>query len=438
MNTRPVQEINFDGRNDRPTHHYGGYAHGNLASMRHAAQVSHPRAAALQGLSKMKMLADLGLAQAVLPPRMRPSLITLRELGFKGSDKEIFLQAVQKTPHLVHYLSSSASMWAANLGTVSPSTDTEDGRVHITIANLQNQFHRSIEADESFRLMNILFPNENPFAVHPPLPGGGSFGDEGAANHTRFCTTYSDPGVHLFVYGKSAFESASQRFPFRQCFEASEAVARMHGLDEKKILFAQQNPLVIEKGVFHNDVISVGNRTRFLYHELAFVDTSQVIRALSGICPLQPICVTEEMLSVEDAVTSYLFNSQIVSLPNGEDLLIAPQECEQLNLDWLPIRVLFVDIRESMRNGGVPACLRLRCVLNAEQRAQVHPHIFLDDTLYKRLVVWVEKYYRESLSPEDLLDPFLFEENREALDALTQILHLGSFYEFQRLAHHRA
>jgi succinylarginine dihydrolase len=425
-----VEEINFDGMIG-PTHHYGGYAYGNLASMRHASQISHPRAAALQGLNKMKMLADLGLGLAVLPPRMRPSLKTLRELGFKGSDKEIFLKAAHKSPHLVCNLSSSASMWAANLGTISPSTDTEDGRVHITIANLHNQFHRFIEAHESFRLLNILFPNQNLFAIHPPLPQGGNFGDEGAANHTRFCINYSDPGAHLFVYGRSAFTTTSQGFPFRQCLEASEAVARMHGLDEKKTLFVQQNPLVIEKGVFHNDVISVGNRTRFLYHEHAFVNTSQVIQALSDICPLQPICVTEKMFSVEDVVTSYLFNSQIVSLPTGEDLLIAPRECEQLNLEWLPIRVLFVDVRESMRNGGGPACLRFRCVLNAQQKAQVHPHIFLNDILYKHLVDWIEKYYRESLITEDLLDPALFEENREALNALTQILHLGSFYEFQ-------
>ncbi len=437
MNKSLTQEVNFDGMIG-PTHHYGGYAHGNLASMRHASQISHPKAAALQGLRKMKILADLGVPQAVLPPRMRPSLSTLRALGFKGSDAEIFLKATQSSPRLVHHLSSSASMWAANLGTISPSTDTEDGRLHITAANLQSQFHRSVEAEETFRLTKLLFPDEKLFAIHPPLPKGGSFGDEGAANHTRFCTDYSDAGIHLYVYGKSAFESTSHRFPFRQALEASEAVARTHGLKPEKIHFAQQNPEIIEQGVFHNDVISVGNRTRFLYHEKAFVETEQVIAALKEQCALQPIRVTEEMLSVEDAVKSYLFNSQIVTLPSGEDVLIAPRECDNLNLEWLPIRVLFVDIRESMRNGGGPACLRLRCVLNAQQKARVHPYVFLDDTLYQRLVGWVEKYYRESLNVDDLLDPSLSQEGMEALDALTQILHLGSFYEFQRIAHQSA
>lgn len=434
---RPTQEVNFDGMIG-PTHHYGGYSQGNLASMRHASQISHPKAAALQGLRKMKILADLGIPQAVLPPRMRPSLSTLRTLGFKGSDTEVFLKATQSSPRLVHHLSSSASMWAANLGTVSPSSDTEDGRVHITAANLQSQFHRSVEAEETFRLTQLLFPDEKLFAIHPPLPKGGSFGDEGAANHTRFCTDYSDTGIHLFVYGKSAFESTLHRFPFRQALEASEAIARTHGLKPKKVLFAQQNPEIIDQGVFHNDVISVGNRTCFLYHEKAFVKTDQVIAALSELCPLQPIRVTEEMLSVEDAVKSYLFNSQIVTLPNGEDVLIAPRECENLNLDWLPLRVLFVDIRESMRNGGGPACLRLRCVLNAQQKDKVHPYVFLDEALYQNLVGWVKKYYRESLNVDDLLDPSLLQESMEALDALTQILHLGSFYEFQRNAYQSA
>ena len=425
-----AQEINFDGIIG-PTHHFGGYSQGNLASIQHAAQSSHPKAAALQGLQKMKLLADLGIPQAVLPPRMRPSLSVLRALGFKGSDKEVFLEATRSSPRLIHYLSSSASMWAANLGTVSPSTDTEDGRFHITAANLQSQFHRSVESEEAFRLTKLLFPDEKLFAVHPPLPKGGGFGDEGAANHTRFCTHYSDSGIHLFVYGKSAFDFIPHHFPFRQALEASQSIARTHGLKPEKTLFAQQNPALIEKGVFHNDVISVGNRTRFLYHEKAFVNTDQVIAALQGQCALQPIRVTEEMLSVEDAVKSYLFNSQIVTLPSGEDILIAPKECENLNLEWLPIRVQFVDVRESMCNGGGPACLRLRCVLNAQEKAQVHPYVFLDNTLYQQLVQWVEKYHRESLNVTDLQDPSLLQESMEALDALTQILRLGSFYEFQ-------
>lgn len=428
-----AEEVNFDGMVG-PTHHYGGYAFGNLASMRHRKEISHPKAAALQGLQKMKMLAGLGIPQAVLPPRMRPSLSLLRALGFKGTDKEIFMQGAQASPLLVHTLSSSASMWAANCATISPSSDTSDGKVHLTVANLQSQFHRSIESEETFRLLHLLFPDEKHFAIHPALPKGGDFGDEGAANHTRFCTEYSDLGTHLFVYGKSAFDP-THRFPFRQALEASEAIARTHGLKPEKTIFAQQNPEVIEQGVFHNDVISVGNRSLFLYHEKAFVETDQVINALLEQCPLQPIRVSQQMLTVKEAVASYLFNSQIVTLPGGEDIMIAPRECEKLNLEWLTLRVLFVDVRESMRNGGGPACLRLRCVLNAEEKAKVHRHVFLDDTLYLHLVQWVEKYYRDRLAWEDLLDPSLLQEVMEALDALTQILHLGSFYEFQRISH---
>jgi len=422
-----VHEINFDGMVG-PTHHFGGYAYGNLASMSHRKHPSNPKLAALQGLQKMKMLADLGIPQAVLPPRMRPSLSTLRELGFSGTDAEIFSQAVKSSPRLVQELSSSASMWAANCATFSPSTDTADGKVHITPANLQSQFHRSIESQESFRLLNLLFPNKDLFTIHPPLPKGGKFGDEGAANHTRFCTHYGDEGIHLFVYGQSAFDPAIQTFPARQAREASEAIARHHRLKPEKIILAQQNPEAIDQGVFHNDVISVGNRTCFLYHEKAFTDTERVISSLSERCALQPIRVTQEMLSIEEAIKSYFFNSQLVTLPNGEDLLISPRECENLNLEWLPLRVIFVDVRESMWGGGGPACLRIRCVLNETERNQVHPYIFLDDTLYNRLVQWVHKYYRDRLEPCDLLDSALFQEVVESLDALSQILHLNGFY----------
>ncbi len=425
------EEINFDGMVG-PTHHYGGYAYGNLASMEHRLEVSHPRAAALQGLRKMKFLADLGVPQAVLPPRMRPAIGILRRLGFEGNDRAVFEKAATTSPLLVQQLSSAASMWAANCATVSPSCDSEDGKVHLSIANLQSQFHRTVEAEESYRLFRILFPDESLFVVHPPLPHGGNFGDEGAANHTRFCSDYGMGGTHLFVYGRSAFDPTQHHFPFRQAREASEAIARQNRLPPQRVIFAMQNPEIIEKGVFHNDVISVGNRNHFFYHEKAFVETEKVLVEINEKSPLQTICVTEEMIPVEKAVNSYLFNSQIVTLPNGEDVLIAPRECESLFLEWLPLPVYFVDVRESMRNGGGPACLRLRIVLNSEEKSRVHPSIRLDETLYQSLVGWIERYYRESLTAADLLDPLFFDEVKQSLDALTQILQLGSFYEFQR------
>jgi succinylarginine dihydrolase len=427
-----AEEFNFDGIIG-PTHHYGGHAYGNLASMQHQKQISHPKKAALQGLKKMKFLMDLGIPQAVLPPLLRPSLSVLRALGFRGSDREIFCSAAEKAPQLLLTLSSSSSMWTANCATFTPSTDTLDNRAHMTVANLQSNFHRSIESDETFRLLRLIFPDEKLFHIHPALPKGGDFGDEGAANHTRFCRAYGEKGFHLFVYGKSAFESSTKKFPMRQAKEASEAVARLHGLSSDRTFFIRQNLEVIQKGVFHNDVISVGNRNLFLYHEKAFSD-DLFLNEIQKICPLQLICVTENMLSVERAVETYLFNSQIVTLPNGEDALIAPQESSTLNLDWLPIKYFFIDVRESMQNGGGPACLRFRCVLNEAEKSGVHASVILTPERYLQLSLWVEKYYRENLTIQELQDPQLLREVFEALDALTKILDLGAFYDFQREA----
>jgi succinylarginine dihydrolase len=420
-------EVNFDGLVG-PTHHYGGYAFGNLASMEHRKHISHPKQAALQGLYKMKLLHDLGVKQAVLPPRMRPSASTLRRLGFAGSDKEVLTKAAKEAPHLLYITSSSASMWAANCATLTPSVDTSDRRLHISIANLASQFHRTLEAEESFHLLRLIFPNETLFAIHPPLPKAANFGDEGAANHTRFCSNYGEKGVHLFVYGKSLFDETEGRFPLRQTREASEAVARRHGLDPSSILFAQQSQEAVDAGVIHNDVISVGNRNFFLYHEKAFQNTPAVISDLQKKCPLKTLCVTEEMLSLEKAVKSYFFNGQIVTLPNGEDLLLLPEECRSLNLDWLPLKRTFVDLTESMQNGGGPACLRFRCVVNEKELSAIHPPIFLNDTLHAHLKNWIETHYRDSLTWADLQDPLLWNEIHTALSALSQILHLPPFY----------
>ena len=52
-----LREINFDGIVG-PSHNYAGLSFGNLASTRNAGQVSQPRAAALQGIDKMR--ANLG------------------------------------------------------------------------------------------------------------------------------------------------------------------------------------------------------------------------------------------------------------------------------------------------------------------------------------------------------------------------------------------
>ncbi|GLU32495.1 N-succinylarginine dihydrolase [Trinickia caryophylli] len=444
-----AREANFDGLVG-PTHNYAGLSYGNVASQTNEKSVANPLAAARQGLRKMKQLADLGFAQGVLPPQERPSLRLLRELGFSGTDARVIERAAKEAPELLAAASSASAMWTANAATVSPSADTADGRVHFTPANLTSKLHRAIEHEATRRTLAAIFASERHFVVHEALPGTPALGDEGAANHTRFCADYGERGVEFFVYGRSEYRRGPepQRYPARQTFEASRAVAQRHGLGEERTVYAQQNPEVVDAGVFHNDVIAVGNRRTLFCHQRAFVDQTAVYdrlrTQLSALgAGLDVIEVPDARVSVADAVSSYLFNSQLLSRPGGRDVLVLPQECREnprvaAYLDDLvsgsgPIgEVLVFDLRESMKNGGGPACLRLRVVLSDAERAAVTPGVWIDDALFGRLDAWIGKHYRDRLAPSDLADPRLLDESRTALDELTQILGLGSLYDFQR------
>lgn len=439
-------EFNFDGLVG-PTHNYSGLSFGNVASAINQGAVANPKLAALQGLRKMKTLTDLGFKQGVIAPHERPALHTLRALGFSGNDAAVIRAAAQRAPYLLNACSSASSMWVANAATVSPSADTADHRVHFTPANLNNKFHRSIEHHTTGTILRAMFRDESCFVHHPALPACPQFGDEGAANHTRFCNRYGEKGVEFFVYGMQGFNTASpapQRYPARQTLEASQAITRLHGLDENFVVYAQQNPLAIDQGVFHNDVIAVGNAHLLFCHELAFLSQRAVLDTLAQKIgnAFTAIEVPAREVSLQDAVESYLFNSQLLSRPDGSMLLLVPEECRQNPQVWaylnkLPslgtaIReVLVMDLRESMRNGGGPACLRLRVELNEKEAQAVNPAVLLDETLYQRLVQWVEKHYRDRLGEADLADPSLLEQSRNALDELTRILELGSVYPFQ-------
>ncbi len=260
-----AREVNFDGLVG-PTHNYAGLAYGNPAAMEHALSGSNPKAAVLQGLEKMKLLMDLGLVQGVLPPQERPDVGALRRLGFRGSDSEIIQAAGRESPSLLASVYSASSMWAANAATIAPSADTRDGRVHFTPANLVSQFHRSIETDFTATLFKRIFQDKTAFVHHSTLPRSLHFSDEGAANHSRLCSSYSGKGLQVFAYGRTAFDfsdSLPKIFPGRQSLEASEAIARLHLLDPRATVFIKQNPDAIDGGVFHNDVISVGNQNLF-------------------------------------------------------------------------------------------------------------------------------------------------------------------------------
>jgi succinylarginine dihydrolase len=280
------------------------------------------------------------------------------------------------------------------------------------------------------------------------LPRTDVFCDEGAANHTRLCSEYGEAGIELFVYGRHAFghnESLPKRFPARQTFEASQAIARLHGLPDERVIFARQNPDVIDFGVFHNDVIAVGNQNVVFYHEKAFLHTEQArvdIQRRFGDKALYFVEVEDGRVSVPDAVESYLFNSQLITLTNGEMMLVIPQECEETESVWqylqeliqqdTPIKyVMSFNLKESMRNGGGPACLRLRVVLNDQELAALNSKALISDWLYEQLNQWVEKHYRDRMHIEDLSDPQLLSEGHTALDELTQIMELGSIYTFQ-------
>ncbi|MAQ14680.1 MAG: N-succinylarginine dihydrolase [Sandaracinus sp.] len=434
--------MNFDGLVG-PTHNYAGLSHGNVASRTHGGQPSRPREAALQGLSKMAHVRDLGLPQGILPPHARPRLDVLRALGFLGDDAEVLRAVADAAPHLLAAVSSASPMWTANAATVSASADTLDGRVHFTPANLASTFHRSLEPEHTGRALRRIFPGEV-FVHHDPLPGMGAFGDEGAANHTRFVARRG--GLELHVFGRSAFGGgpAPTRYPARQTREASEALVRRHGV--RSAVLIQQATAAIDAGVFHNDVISVGSGDHFLVHERAFeaedalARVRQAFDALGG--ELQVFVVRDRDLSVAEAVTTYLFNSQLLSTPGGW-VLVAPMECaedpraravtEAMVAEGFVARVETLDLRQSMHNGGGPACLRLRVPLTDAERAEVHEGCVFTPEREAALRAWVTEHYREELRPADLADPALTDEVRTALDELTQLLSLGSdFYPFQR------
>lgn len=444
--TNQVREFNFDGLVG-PTHNYAGLSFGNVASSSNVKSVSNPRQAALQGLAKMRALAQRGFAQAVLPPQSRPNFALLRSVGFGGSDADVIAQAFKQAPAVLSCAYSASPMWTANAATISPSADTADGKVHMTVANLNNKLHRSYEHTQTERALRAIFHDQRHFAVHAALPSTPAFGDEGAANHGRLCATHGAAGVEMFVYGRVEFDGqapAPKRYPARQTREASEAVARLHGLHDGSAVFLQQNPDVIDQGVFHNDVISVANGNVLFYHEHAFVDEQAALSALRAAmethgAQFQPICVPGNAVSVTDAVKSYLFNSQLLSKPDGRMALVVPQECQEndavanylkgLIASGGPIdELLSFDLRQSMRNGGGPACLRLRVALNDAEAAAMHQGVIMTEPLHAQLTSWVEKHYRDRLEPADLADPALAIEVQTAMEELGRVLQLPGLF----------
>lgn len=402
-------EINFDGLVG-PSHNFAGLSLGNIASANHAGQVSHPRAAALQGLGKMRLMLGLGLTQGLLPPLLRPNVGWLRTMGFDGDDAAVCAKAADDAPHLLNIAASASAMWTANAATVSPSPDSMDAQLHLVTANLSSMPHRAMEWAETGRNLKAIFGGAG--QVHTPVPA--SFGDEGAANHMRLCKGHGAAGVQVFVYGANP----TGRFPARQSEEASRAVARACGV--KNALFVQQSDAAIEAGAFHNDVVAVANETILFAHELAFANAAVFYEQLHiAFSALELVEVPAGAISLADAIGSYLFNSQLVTLPDGSNTLICPTECEENTAvkSWLddyvggnrPIQaVRFVDVRQSMHNGGGPACLRLRVVMNENEQAAINQAYLLTDTKIDALEALVAKHWPEAIEPMDLRNPDLW------------------------------
>lgn len=433
-----AQEINLDVL-PGPTHNYAGLAIGNTWSMHSAMQRAYPQKAALQSLEKMKLLSELGLPQAILPPHYRPNLHLLDQLGFSGSLSEQLDNVYKQAPKLLAICYSASSMWAANAATVSPSADTLDGKVHFTPANLNINLHRMQEQTVTAKLLKMIFNNEKYFIHHEPLPNHQLFLDEGAANQMRFCKHYGNSGVELFVHGFTENpESMQAKFSARQSLLAQQSICRLHQLDETNVIFAKQNPHAIDHGVFHNDVIAVSNQHVLLYHEEAFENEAKAISELTQkfnekLCLVR---ISKKQLSLEKVVDSYFFNSQLVTLPtSGEMMLIMPKTCDKDQQIQVVINEIIagnnpitkahsIDCSESLQNGGGPACLRLRIVLTEEEKAAVLPSVWYSSHLHKQLTEHIKRYYPEKLDFDDLRDPSFAQASIGAAKGIWEILGL--------------
>ena len=287
--------------------------------------------------------------------------------------------------------------------------------------------HRSHEWPATLSQLRLAFADRQQFEVHGPIPP--AFGDEGAANHMRLTNAHGEPGAEVFVYG-----IAGGAFPARQHLEASKAIARRHRLDPERTIFAQQSDEAIAAGAFHNDVVAVANERVLFAHEKAFADRDSLVAQCDRlVAGFEFVEVPESEVPLADAIRSYLFNAQLVTPADGATTLVAPTECRETASVWGwierhiagngPIRrVEIVDVRQSMANGGGPACLRLRVVADP---TTIDPRFLVDDEKLDRIADVIRGHWPAEIANDDLQSQALVLDVEAARVALLEQLGLS-------------
>ncbi len=421
-----------------PTHHFGGLGVGNVASKMHAGQASNPQAAAFQGLDKMRLVAGLGVPQLILPPQPRPDFHLLTAFGYRGTPAEILQNVLDDDPSVLSAAASCSAMWTANAATVTPSCDSDQGTLMMTVANLSASLHRSIEATVTRKELGRLF--NTGVEVRDALPGGASMRDEGAANHMRLSSPDGQFGVNVFVHGDGQPEP-HLHWP-RQTLATGKAIARGHGLKENDVFHLKQHPDAIDAGAFHNDVVAMSHQDLLIHHESAFApeSRSEMSRLQSRFQevverPLRVLSIASDELTLEDAINTYFFNSQVISTSNSGKTswsILCPvqvqrhtganQLIQRLCAEDVFDAVHFVDLGQSMDGGGGPACLRLRVPISKHKLVRLAESAFWTETLDSDLRDIISDRYPRKLQLADLADAEICQQALETQRLLSERL----------------
>ena len=359
-----------------PTNHFGGHAVGNIASMNSKNNILNPQKAALEWLEKVKKVAMIGGNQFVLPPQRRP--LTHKKKTLTQSDI------------------SSSFIWMANAGLFIPRIDTQLENNQFIPANMKQSEHRNIEHPfHQYWLKKILKYSKCNF--HKIL----DINDEGSANSIRLWHKKNQCGVNIFVYGKP-----NARYPIRQSKSSCEKIINI--TKPRHYILLEQTKEAIDAGVFHNDVIAFGFKNTIICHEKAFSNQKQELKKLKKIftnslnAPLNIVEIANNSLSLNAAVKTYLFNSQVIEINNKFEL-ICPIEVKEnpnsykITEKWVTNglfnKVHFVNIKSSLKNGGGPACLRLCLYLNDNEVKKIPTKFKLDKTKYKKISKIILEHY---------------------------------------------